>query len=124
MKDLEEVRTIIRQQITRDLALGTTKIDQSAFIRDLVIEKGFIDCNATLISMKASLAIDIPDADDYDITKLHKYQWLIGKLMYLVCKKRPEIAFVVGQLNKHNADPRKCQPKAAKRVVQYLKKIM
>lgn len=44
MKDLEKVKSsIIRWQLTQDLVLGTMKIDQSAFIRDLVIKKSFID---------------------------------------------------------------------------------
>lgn len=33
--------------------MSTMKIDQSAFIRDLVIEEGLTDCNAPVIPMKA-----------------------------------------------------------------------
>lgn len=40
--------------------------------------------------------------------------------MYLLCGTRPDIAFVVGQLNRHNADPKKGYLQVAKRVVQYL----
>lgn len=40
---------------------------------------------------------------------------------YLACGSRPDIAFVVGRLSKHNADLRKGHLRAAKRVVRYLK---
>ncbi len=54
-KDLGEVKTIIGWQISRDNASGTMKIDQSAFIRDLVIEEGLTECNANVLPMKAWL---------------------------------------------------------------------
>ena len=44
--------------------------------------------------------------------------------MYLSCGKRPDIAFVVGQLSRHNADPKKGHLWAAKRVVRHLKGTM
>ena len=120
-KDLDEVETIIGWQIHRDHAAGTLKIDQSAFVRDLVLEEGLTDCNANVIPMKAGSAIDMSDPEDYEEVDLHTYQRLIGKLMYLSCGTRPDIAFAVGQLSRHNADPRKGHLRAAKRVVRYLK---
>lgn len=57
MKDLGKVKTIIGWQITRDLVIGTIKIDQSAFIRDLIIEKAFINCNALVIPIKIGSVI-------------------------------------------------------------------
>lgn len=58
-KDLGEVKTIIGWQISRDTAMGTMKISQSAFIRDLVYEEKLTDCNANVIPMKAGSAIDM-----------------------------------------------------------------
>ena len=68
--------------------------------------------------MKAGSIIEMNEADDYDETDLKAYQRLIGKLMYLSCGTRPDIAFAVGQLSKQNADPRVGHLKAAKRVVR------
>lgn len=73
MKDMGEVKTIIGWQITRDSVMGTMKIDQSAFIRDLVIEEGLTDCNAPVIPMKAGSSIEMLDPDDCEETDLHEY---------------------------------------------------
>ena len=121
MKDLGEVKTIIGWQITRDLAVRTIKIDQSAFIRDLVIEEGLTNCNANVIPMKVGSAIEINDSEDYEETELREYQHLISKLMYLAYGTRSDITFMVGQLSRYNADPRKGHLRVAKKVVRYLK---
>lgn len=49
-------------------------MDKSAFIKDLVIQKSFTNCNATIISIKANLAIDMLNINDYEETELYNYQ--------------------------------------------------
>lgn len=44
--------------------------------------------------------------------------------MYLGYRTRPDIAFVVGQLSKHNADPKRGYLQAPKIVIKYLKGTM
>ena len=124
VKDLGEVKTIIGWQVTRDLVAGTLKIDQSAFVRDLLEEEDIVDCSSVSIPMKAGSVIEMNDVDDYEETDLKAYQRLIGNLMYLSCSTRSDIAFAVGQLSRRNADPRVGHLKAAKRVVRYLKGTM
>ena len=107
VNDLGELETIIGWQIMRDPFTQTLKIDQSSFIRDLVIEKNLTNCNSNIIPMKAGSAIEMIEHDDYEDTEIKPYQHLIGKLMYLACGTRPDIAFIVGLLSRHNTDPRK-----------------
>ena len=119
-KDLKEVKIIIRWQISRNIALGTIKIDQLAFIRDLVIEERFTKYNPNVIPMKASSAIDINKVRNYEETDLRTYQCLTDKLIYLACGTRSDIAFVVGQLSKYNANLKKNHLQVAKKIVRYL----
>lgn len=42
--------------------------------------------------------------------------------MYLTCKTRPDIAFVVGQLSRHNANLKKKTPTSHKKNSQVLKR--
>ena len=121
MKDLGEVKTIIGWQITRNLSTRTIRVSQSAYIRDLLEEENLTNCNAPTIPMKAGSFIEMNEPDDYDEADSGDYQRLIRKLIYFACRTRPDIAFVVGRLSKHNADPRKGHLRAAKRVVRYLK---
>lgn len=44
--------------------------------------------------------------------------------MYLLCSIRPNIAFTIDQLNKHNSDPKIGYIRVVKKVVRYLKDIM
>lgn len=44
---------------------------------------------------------------DYEETDLRTYQRLIKKLMYFLCNTRPDIAFVIEQLNRHNTNLKK-----------------
>ncbi len=124
VKDLGEVETIIGWQITRDLSTQTLKIDQSSFICNLVIEESLRNCNSNIIPMKAGSAIEMIEHDDYEDTKIKPYQHLIGNIIYLACGKRLDIAFIVGFLNRHNANPKKSHLRVAKRVVRYLKGTM
>lgn len=71
--------------------------------------------------MKAGLSIEMTDLKDYDKPNLHINQKLIRKLIYLLWGTRPDIAFVVGQLSRHNINLRKRHFRVAKQVVRYLK---
>ncbi len=100
------------------------KIDQSAFIRDLLESENMTDCNSVSIPIKAGCFIEMSEHNDYKEVEIKPYQRLIGELMYLSCETRPDIALAVGQLSKHNSDPRIGHMKVAKKVVCYLKGTM
>lgn len=74
--------------------------------------------------MKASFAIKMIEHNNYKDTKIKLYQHLINKLIYLACVTRSDIAFIVGFLSRHNANPKKGHLQATKRVIHYLKEIM
>lgn len=61
IKDLREIKTIISWQIIRNRAVYTIKINQSAFIRDLVTEKRLTKYNSNIILIKARSTIEITD---------------------------------------------------------------
>lgn len=46
------------------------KINQSAFIRDFVIEKGFKKCNVNVIPIKAGFEINMRESENYKETNL------------------------------------------------------
>lgn len=124
IKDLKEVQTIIGWQITEESAACILKIDQIAFIWDLVTEEDLNKYNANIIPIKTSLSLKIFKSDNYEKIEFHLYLYLIDKWIYFTCGIGPDIAFVVGQFSKYNSNPRKSHLQVAKRVVQYLKRII
>lgn len=73
MKNLGKVKIIIKWQVTRDKAMHIIKIDQSVFIRNLVIKKRLIKYNFNIILIKAELFIKILESDNYNKIDLHIY---------------------------------------------------
>lgn len=114
IKDQKKIKMIIGWQVIRKLEVTTLKIDQSAFMTDLLEEKNLARCNSVKIPIKADSIIEIIDANDYEETNIKVYQRLIGKLIYLSCNTRPDILFAMGQLNRQNIDPRVGNLKVAK----------
>ena len=104
--------------------MGIVKINLSLFVRDLVYKEDIINCNANFIHIKAGFSIDIREPNAYKESDLQEYQQLIRKLIYLTCSIRIDIAFNIGQFNKHNINLRKRYLQSAKRVVRYLKRII
>lgn len=94
-KDLGEAKTIIGWGIKRDLQAGTLKIDQKGYIRDLLEAEGMSSCHPTVLPMKAGSALSLDQAGDHLQADLTIYQQLIGKLMYLACGTRPDIALLL-----------------------------
>lgn len=76
-----------------------------AFIRDLLIEEKFKNCNANVILMKTGSFIKMTDPENYKETNFHTYQRLERKLMYVLCGTKLDIAFVVKHFNRYNTDP-------------------
>lgn len=59
------------------------------------------------IPMKVSSSIKMTDPKDYNEIDFCTYQTFVEKLIYFLCSLRPDIAFVVKQLGRHNANLRK-----------------
>ena len=124
MKDLGEAKKIIGWEITRELKVGTLKIDQKDYIQDLLESEGMTSCHPTVFLVKAGSTLFLDQAGDHQQANSIEYQRLIGKLMYLSCRIRPDIAFVMGQLSRHNSDPRIGHLRIAKQVFCYLKRTI
>lgn len=52
----------------------------------------------------AGSAVEMFGPKNYDKTDLYEYLRQISKLMYLLYRTRPNIAFAVSQLSRHNVN--------------------
>lgn len=71
--------------------------------------------------MRIGSSINMIELNDYEKVELWPYHYFIDKLIYFTGSRRPNIAFVIGQLSRYNIDLRKGYLRAVKKVVQYLK---
>ena len=62
-------------------------------------------CHPTVFLIKAESSLILDQVGDPRPINMGVYQQLLGKLMYLAYRIRPDIAFVIGQLSKHNSNP-------------------
>lgn len=76
------------------------------------------------ILIKTGSFIEILKDDDYKEIDIKAYQRLLKKLIYLLYDIRLNIAFVMKQLTKQNADLRIGYLKAAKQILRYFKKTI
>lgn len=118
------MKTLIRWQVRWDWESCILRIDQLAFICELVQKKNISDCNLVSTPIKAENFIERLYKRDYKEDNIKAYQYLIGKLIYLSYRIQPDVLFVVGQLSKPNPDSQIRHLKAAKQVVWYIKGIM
>ena len=124
MQDLGEARMIIGMRIIRHRAKRLLTLDQTSYIKDVLQDEGLLVCNPVTIPMKPGSYIALDDKGDDEQAPIIPYQRLIGKLLYIACGTRPDIAFAVGCLSQQCSDPRVGHNKAAKGVLRYLKATM
>lgn len=64
-KNLRKAKTIIAWQISLDMGLKIIKFDQSAFVKDLVMEKELTEYNTNIILKKTSSILKIENFKDH-----------------------------------------------------------
>ena len=67
------------------------------YIQDLLESEKMSLCHLIVLPMKAGSSLTLDQAGDHLLIDLIAYQCLIGKLKYLACGTRLDIAFVIGQ---------------------------
>jgi len=101
MKDLGEARVIIGIRVIRDRLKGTLTLDQTSYVHQVLVEEGMKDCSPSDVPMKPGSYVELAAAEDTQDANIGSYQRMLGKLNYLACGTRPDIAFAVGTLSQY-----------------------
>ncbi|XP_036140860.1 uncharacterized protein LOC105835035 isoform X8 [Monomorium pharaonis] len=93
-------------------------ISQELYIKTLLTKYGMSDCKpvATPIVPGQDKELDQPD----ELIESQVYQELVGELLYLSNKTRPDITFATSYLSQFNTQPEKRHYIMAKRILRYL----
>jgi Reverse transcriptase (RNA-dependent DNA polymerase) len=118
---LGEPKQFVGIRIDRDRAAGTLTISQPKLIAHILQITRMDKANPTHTPMDPGTRLEDPGELNPAFT-LHgcSYPQLVGKLNYLVQCTRPDLAFAVSQLARHQAHPGKHCWDALKRVLRYL----
>ncbi|CAL1678230.1 unnamed protein product [Lasius platythorax] len=94
-------------------------LSQTEYIEKLLYKYGMSECKPvnTPIERGEEKGLDNEDNVGYD---LDKYQEIIGELLYLANRTRPDLAFVTSYLSQYNHCPLKVHYKMCKRILRYL----
>lgn len=115
MKDLGKLCKIIGIEVERTEEY--TKIHQAAYIRELIERFRMGDAKEMETPALVNNAIDTSP----DFKSIELYQSLVGSLLYLSTKTRPDIAYAVHEVTRKMNKPTDNDWQAAKRILRYLK---
>ena len=97
------------------------KVDQSAYISDMLKRFGMADAKPTATPLDVSTKLQKTSAGIQADSHLQmRFQRLVGSLLYAAQLTRPDIAFALSVLSKFNVNPSNEYWNAAKRVLRYL----
>ena len=120
MEDRGEIHYCLGMSIKRDRASKILKINQRAYLENVL--KGFhmVDCKSVSTPMEVGKKFErLKDGEK--TTNLKEYQAAIRSLIYAAIATRPDISFAVGALSQFMSNPGIDHFKGVKRIFRYLK---
>ena len=122
LTDLGELDYFLGIRVTRDRKHRILELDQSKYIRDVLIRFQMIDVTPAFTPLAAGTQLikSSHPVEDNDQAFITQYQSLVGSLMYAMLGTRPDLSFAVTKLSQFGSNPTEYHLKAAKHVLRYL----
>ncbi len=118
--DKGEILDYLGMRIIRDRAARTLSLDQSGYIRRLLIEAQMNDCIGKYIPMPMGCA-SAPVGQQLPAAAAARYRALVGSLMYLSTSSRADMAFATGYLARYLSAPSELHMQLLNHLCRYLK---
>jgi hypothetical protein len=103
-RDLGDTKEFLQMHIQRED--GFIVIDQTAYLQKVLQHFGMTNAKAAVTPLPAGY-VPSPNSDPLDERLHHKYQQVIGSLLYIMLGTRPDIAFAVTKLSQFASNPSK-----------------
>ena len=120
MTDLGPIRQFLGLQISGNRALHQIELHQSPYIRTCLTRFQMSDWKGISTPIEPNCYLP-PCANDTDISNRSEYQSKIGSIMYEILETRPDLAYTISTLSKHNDRPTQTHHIDLQRVFRYLK---
>jgi hypothetical protein len=115
--DLGEIKEYLHMNIEK--CNGMISIDQCAYLHKVL--KRFNMLNAKTAKTPLPMGyIPAPNTEPVDEELCHRFQQVIGSLLYIMLGTRPDIAFAVTKLSQHAANPSRDHLQKALYICRYL----
>lgn len=118
VKDMGAAQVFIGLEIRRDRENKALWLGQTAYIAATLQTYGMGTANSRVAPLDAGTRLDATGIQYEDATR---YRALVGTLLYMSTKTRPDIAHAVGMLSRYMNAPTKQHWDASKQVLRYLK---
>ena len=118
MKDLGEAKVCIGLEIQRDRTAKTLSLTQTKYASNVLERFRMSTCNHSLTPMEQGRTTTISTETDSETNA--PYREAVGCLMYLMVGTRPDLAYEIGKLSQHSANPRESHWAGVKRVMRYV----
>lgn len=119
VRNLGALKSCLGINVTRDRAKGILKLDQTDYIKKLLIQFGMENCKAVSTPMPVSCKLE-KASDESLCDQTYNYRQLLGSLNYLSVSTRMDISFACSQLGQFNSCFGLSHWQAAKRILRYL----
>ena len=96
--DKGEIQTFVELEIKRNSQ--TLCISQTRYIESLLERHQMQNCNSVPTPFPVG-TVTAPEEHDPVIPNIHRYQSIVGELMYLANMTKPDISYTVGQLARY-----------------------
>jgi hypothetical protein len=128
IKDLGELKYILGIEVTRDRKARTIRLNQTAYLLDVLRRYGMHDCKRVSTPLFAKERLTIAQSpttpeEKEELLELSKgvpYSELVGAMLYAT-QTRPDIQYAVSTLAQFSSNPGKAHYEGIKRVLRYLK---
>jgi hypothetical protein len=117
MTDLGEISYILGMHVTRDREAGRIELSQQKYIEEILERFGKSDVrpiSTPALANEHLIKLSSPEVD------VKSYQRALGAIMYPMLGTRPDLAYAVGALGRHAANPGEDHERALDRVFRYL----
>ena len=120
IKMIGNLENFLGVTIQEDNSKNSIWIGQRAFCESILDQYGMSDCKPVDTPYMSDLKLDATDEDEEPVD-IPKYQALIGSLLHLTLKTRPDISFAVSVAARYSSRPTSRHWIAVKRILRYLR---
>ena len=120
VKDLGELRYFLGVNVVQNHENGTTWIGQPVYTESVLKKFGMENCKSIATPVDVSVKLTHQETEDSEYVDASQYQSMVGSLLYLSMKTRPDIAFAVSRAARFCSKPTHQHLIAVKRILRYL----